>query len=129
MIILDTDMCVEILRGNDQVIARRRIAGGVGISFMTVGELYYGAQRSARADHNGLLVAQFLLTVDCVHSTRAVMERFGLLKAELSRRGQMLPDADILVAATAFAQSGVLVTGNTQHFARFGGLVLEDWSI
>jgi predicted nucleic acid-binding protein len=47
MILLDTDICFEILRGNEFVIEKRLSCDErVAICFMTVGELFYGAERS-----------------------------------------------------------------------------------
>lgn len=127
--LMDTDVCVELLRGNKRVIERRRkVADDVSVSFMTVGELFYGAERSSRPARNRELVERFLLSVTCLQSDRPLMGKFGALKSELAARGEMLPDADILIAATALTWSGSLVTGNTAHFARFAGLTLMDWT-
>lgn len=128
MTLLDTDVCIEILRGNARVLDhRRRHEGPVAISFMTVGELFYGAARSADPEHNRPLVERFLLSVSAIHSDRMVMERFGLLKADLARRGEPLTDADVLIAATALARGATLITGNTAHYARIPGLRFENW--
>jgi tRNA(fMet)-specific endonuclease VapC len=47
--------------------------------------------------------------------------------ADLSRRGQMLADADILIAATAIAADCPLATNNVRHFSRIDGLRIENW--
>lgn len=128
MILMDTDICVELLRGNRKVLAhRRQTAGDVAITFMTVGELFYGAERSNRPEHNGNLVECFLISVHCIHSDRAIMTRFGTLKADLVARGLILPDADLLIAATALIYGKLLVTGNEEHFSRIPGLRLANW--
>lgn len=128
MILLDTDVCVELLRGNTRVVEqRRRVQDEVAISFMTVGELYYGAAKSTRVDHNRSLVECFLVTVRCLQSDMAVMERFGTLKASLVVRGEVLPDADILIAATALTHCDLLVSGNEEHYARIPGLRTSNW--
>ena len=129
MMVMDTDVCIELLRGNKRVIEhRRKVADEVVISFMTVGELIYGAERSSRPEHNCDLVERFLLTTTCLQSDRALMEKFGVLKAELVGRGETLPDADILVAAAALSRGASLVSGNKAHFARFPGLKVVDWT-
>jgi tRNA(fMet)-specific endonuclease VapC len=126
---MDTDVCVELLRGNMRVIEhRRKVADAVGISFMTVGELFYGAERSNRPSHNRELVERFLLSVTCLQPDQSLMRKFGALKAELVVRGETLPDADILIAATALTCGGSLVSGNKTHFARFAGLKIMDWT-
>ena len=129
MILMDTDVCVELLRGNKRVIEhRRKVADEVTISFMTMGELYYGAERSSNPSHNRELIERFLLSVTCLQSDRPIMEKFGILKAELAVRGEILPDADILIAATALTWGDSIVSGNKAHFARFNGLKVMDWS-
>jgi hypothetical protein len=49
--ILDTDVCIEILRGNRQVIARRRESlDEVATSWITAAELSYGAANAKHWD-------------------------------------------------------------------------------
>ena len=48
-------------------------------------------------------------------------------RARLRAAGQDLPLADGQIAAIAATNGFVLVTGNTKHFARFSGLVVENW--
>ncbi len=55
------------------------------------------------------------------------MMKFGALKSDLKKVGRMLPDADILNAATAILKGHRLITGNTDHFSRFEELSIEDW--
>jgi len=64
MIILDTDTCIDLLRGNRITLLRRAQQNeSIGISFMTVGELYYGAEMSNSQEKNYTLIEQFLLSV------------------------------------------------------------------
>ena len=129
MILMDTDVCVELLRGNARVLEhRQKVADSVAVLFMTVGELFYGVERSSRPAHNRELVERFLLSVTCVQSDRAILETFGTLKAGLANRGEMLPDADILIAATTLTWGGTLVSANKARFERFAGLRVTDWT-
>lgn len=128
MIILDTDVCIHILRGNFSVIEQRqKHSGQIALSFMTAAELFYGAEKSANPFKNRTLVDQFLLTVVIVESDRNVVRRFGRLKAALEGGGLSLTDADLLIAATALEKADLLVTGNTKHFSRIEGLNLANW--
>ena len=128
MIILDTDVCIHILRGNSTVIEQRQqYSGQVAVSFMTAAELFYGAEKSANPLKNRTLVDQFLLTIPTVDSDRNIMRRFGSLKADLEGKGLPLADADLFIAATALEAADLLVTGNTKHFSRIEGLSLANW--
>ncbi len=59
MILLDTDVCIEILRGNERAIENRELQPeATAVSFFTIGELYYGARKSGRIEHNTHLVEE-----------------------------------------------------------------------
>ncbi|MBI1748547.1 MAG: hypothetical protein HYR55_18460 [Acidobacteria bacterium] len=49
--------------------------------------------------------------------------------ADLKKSGQLLEDADILIAAISIVNDLTLVTNNTQHFARIIELRMEDWLV
>ena len=129
MIILDTDTCVELLRGNGRVIEQRALTDDViAVSFMSVAELYYGVERSSRPAQARHAVGALLLSVLVVESYRAIAQRFGQLKTELWRDSVLVPDADLFIAATTLVHGSLLVTGNTRHFERIGGLRLQRWT-
>ena len=128
MILMDTDVCVEILRGNQHVLEeRRRSDESVAISFMTVGELYYGAERSRNRIKNNSIVDEFIVSLNVIHTDFQILKRFGELKSRLQNKEIHLPDADILIATTAMAKGSKLITGNTKHFMRFENLLIENW--
>ncbi|MFW6116888.1 MAG: PIN domain-containing protein [bacterium] len=52
---------------------------------------------------------------------------FGQVKADLRRKGMLIEDLDLLIAATAKAHNLTLVTNNKAHFSRIAGLRLENW--
>ena len=128
MILMDTDICIEILHKNQQVIDKRSGYGeGVAVCFMSIAELFYGAARSSDPGKNSALIDEFLLSVDIIQTELSILKRYGRLKGDLRDRGLLLPDADILIAATAYEKARLLVTGNTSHFERFPALQVEDW--
>ena len=127
MKILDTDICIEILRGNVRVIERRRrTPDAVATTWITACELAYGAAKSRAPESNRTLVEAFLATLPILELDWAA-QRFGRLKADLERAGTLLADADLLIAAIAQARSAGLVTGNRRHYERIPELSIEDW--
>lgn len=46
---------------------------------------------------------------------------------ELRKAGNLVEDADMLIAATVIRHEMIVVTDNTQHFKRIRGLKLENW--
>ena len=78
MILLDTDICIEILRGNKKVIEeRKQHFDTIAISFMTVAELYYGAEKSSNPSKNNNIIEQFLLTLYIINTDIEIMKKFG----------------------------------------------------
>ncbi len=128
MILFDTDICIEILRGNAALIERRKSYDEeVAVSFMTVAELYYGAYKSPSATKNRSLIEKFLLTVKVIDSAKQIARRFGELKAIQNKRGMTVADADLFIAATVIERCSFLVTGNIRHFEMIEGLTVENW--
>lgn len=128
MILLDTDVCIEILRGNKRIIEKRIDCNErVAISFMTVAELYYGAERSKFRQKNINAIEEFLLSIDVINTDLEILKKFGVIKSNLYKENILLPDADILIASVAITKCTRLITGNTKHFNRFENLLIENW--
>ena len=127
MILLDTDVCIEILRGNKLVIEKRLgCEERIAICFMTVGELFYGAERSKYKLKNLSLVDEFILSIDIINTDLGILRKFGELKTNLYEKNILLPDADILIASTALTKCSKLITGNVKHFNKCESLLIEN---
>ena len=48
--------------------------------------------------------------------------------ANLRQGGEIIGDADILIAATALEHNLILATNNERHFARISNLIIDNWS-
>lgn len=122
--LLDTDRIISHLRGKSEIIPAPNQT--LAMSIITLGELLYGAERSHDPSKTreaiSLLQSDFQISV--LEVTEAIIIRFANIKAELSKRGALIEDFDILIAATALEQSLTLVTGNKKHFSRVPGLSL-----
>jgi len=95
-------------------------------SAVVVGELFKGAFRSSEAERHLRNIAERVLpAVTVLPYDVAVAYEFGRLRAGLEERGELLPDADIQIAATSLYHGLSLVTGNLRHFERFEGLLLS----
>jgi tRNA(fMet)-specific endonuclease VapC len=126
--VLDTDVCVEILRGNTRVMQRRGEAlDRVSTTWITACELAYGAANSRSPDRNQALVAEFLSTLPILDFNLVAAELFGREKARLRRAGNLVADADLMIAAITRAHGATLITGNLRHYQRIEELRLEDW--
>jgi len=89
-------------------------------------ELRYGAEYSQYPERNKAMFDIFLADIEILPITPCI-PAFALEKARLRKLGQPLPDFDLLIGATAIYHDMTLVTNNTKHFQRLGGIKLEDW--
>jgi tRNA(fMet)-specific endonuclease VapC len=65
---------------------------------------------------------------EIVPITEAIISRASDIYADLYKCGQLIGDADILIAATALEHGLVLSTNNEHHFSRISGLTIDNWS-
>ena len=93
---------------------------------VVLGELYYGAYKSARQDENlGRINDLISRGVMLAPDARTAAE-FGTIKNELRLKGRPIPDADMWLAAAA-RQWGMTVLSRDQHFGDVDGLSWETW--
>ena len=127
--LLDTNALVDVLRAPGSAVeARLRECDpqDVGLSAVVLHELYDGAHRSDRTEHNTALIDEVALPV--VDLTREDAREAGRVRAHLARAGQPIRPFDVLIAGQALARGLTLVTHNTDEFARVPGLTVEDWT-
>jgi tRNA(fMet)-specific endonuclease VapC len=127
--ILDTNICIYWLKGNENIEKKILSAGidNISISFINLSELYYGAYKSQRIDENIAMIQQLSDHVNVIQSDEAISAAFGNLKAGLENVGLIIDDADIFIAACANVHGMTLVTNNAKHFRRIKGLKLVNW--
>src|SRR5260221_6645958 len=113
----------EAALGRLQTLSRDRVK----ITSITLGELYYGALRTASATKWLAAVSQFRQSIGCLAFDEEAAEHYGELRAHLESRGRRLDDADLRIASICRSTGHVLVSGNAKHFSRVPGLRYENW--
>lgn len=129
--LLDTNACIELVRKRSQrVLSRLRECriGSVGISSITLGELYYGVARSADPQKNLIALTQFCAPMQILPFDDRAASVYGRVRADLERSGFPAGPLDTLIAAHALSLAAVLVTDNEREFRHVGGLQVENWA-
>lgn len=126
-LILDTDHCIEVLRGRLDMNQRVSPGTSLYVTAVTVGELVFGACKSDRPEYHLSQVQRLLDSVTILSYDHDAGHRYGQLKDKLRRTGQLLAEPDLQIASIALSRALPLATHNTRHFARVHGLELIDW--
>jgi tRNA(fMet)-specific endonuclease VapC len=127
--LLDSDVLIQHFRGNPVVASRledyQRQHGVFDLSVISYYELERGAESNPRKRQ---LWQRFTTLCRIIELDRHIADTAAQMYQTLATRGDLIPDADLLIAATALTRGMTLVTHNTQHFSRIPGLSLEDWT-
>ncbi len=129
--LLDTNACIELIRKRSQRVLshlREHPVGSVGISSITLGELYYGVARSSEPEKNLIALTHFCAPIELLPFDDRAAAAYGRVRADLERSGFPAGPLDTLIAAHALSLSVVLVTDNEREFRRVRGLVMENWA-
>lgn len=124
--LLDTNIIIALFEFDVGVQNRLRGAQGVFLSSVVLGELYFGANKSSRAEENTARIDRFAEGRFVLASDAQVAREYGLLKNELRLKGRPLPENDIWIAATARWHDLVLASRDN-HFREVEGLKMEMW--
>jgi predicted nucleic acid-binding protein len=61
-------------------------------------------------------------------SNRETAEMAASVYSKLKKKGKVIEDADILIAAYCLQNNYILVTNNVKHFENIDGLLVENWA-
>lgn len=127
--LLDTNVLIAVSRGNEEI--RGRLSGiplnQLLLSAVVLGELEFGAEKSAYGDHSRARLAEVTELLVLVPLDREAARRYGPIRAQLERRGTPIGANDLWIAAQALALGATVVTDNEREFRRVPGLRVENW--
>lgn len=118
MIVLDTNVLIEILKGNEKTIKKvESFTDTLCISSITVMELYYGALNKVELNKLEKFVSLFHiihLSEDISKSSTKLIKKYA--------KSHSLDIPDSLIAATALNNDAVLLTYNLKDFKYIEGM-------
>jgi tRNA(fMet)-specific endonuclease VapC len=131
MYFLDTNICVYFLSDKFSHIKEKMTQisqKDISLPVIVMAELYYGAAKSERKEHNLERYFRFISLYDIVSFDNKAAQAYGDIRAALEAKGLPIGGNDLLIAASALANNAVLVTNNVREFSRVNGLIIEDWT-
>jgi tRNA(fMet)-specific endonuclease VapC len=131
---LDTNACIALIK-NPQSRVRRRFGqemnsgAQIFVSSVSSFELFCGAVKSSRQQHNQVSVSALLSSVDGTLAFDDDDARTaGQIRAALEKAGTPIGPYDLLIAGQAVRRGHTLVTANEREFRRVPGLRWENWA-
>jgi tRNA(fMet)-specific endonuclease VapC len=128
--LLDTNICIYIIKKKPAKVFdkfKNLTIGDVGISSITLAELQYGIEKSSSPTKNKEALEKFLTPIEIVDYGYAATVEYGIIRAELEKKGIPIGPLDTLIASHAKSLDVILVTNNVREFDRIPGLKIENW--
>lgn len=126
---LDTNICIFVIKTYPPELLERfnSLAEQLCISAITLGELQYGAEKSARRLQNLQAIEHFSARLEVLPFSAKAAIHYGQIRTELERAGTPVGPHDMLIAAHARSEGLIVVTNNRREFDRISGLRVENW--
>lgn len=127
---LDTNICIFLIKRRPEHVLCKFVEqepGNITISAITYAELLHGVEKSQAKERNRIALTMFLAEIPVIPFDDSAAQEYGIIKADLQKKGTSIGPMDTLIAAHAKSLNMILVTNNTREFVRVDGLALEDW--
>jgi len=130
--LMDSNVLSEIMRNPRgsaaQIFERKATEPGTRLqtSIIVACEMRYGVAKRGLAPL-AQRVDRALASVEVVPLAVGSDAAYAALRSDLERRGLVIGQNDMLIAAHALALNAILVTDNVREFKRVKGLKIENW--
>ena len=127
--LLDTNILIAALKGVPRVREKLETIplSEIALSPVVLGELEHGVEKSQQQQRNRERLTRVVEGLPLIPLDAQTSQRYGVIRAELERRGTPIGANDCWIAAQALSLGVVLITDNMGEFSRVKGLPLENW--
>ena len=129
-VLLDTDILSAIMRQDPVVIPKAQeyllAHGQFTFSIITRYEVLRGLKAKGAAKQLAAF-DRFCDVNTILPLTDEIIVKAAEIYTILRQRGELIGDADILIAATALTNELCVVTNNLNHFQRISELQIQNW--
>lgn len=129
MYILDTNTLIYFFKGIGGVSKHLLTTPPkeIGIPSIVLFELEVGIAKSSQPQKRKKQLKDFTSIIQVLPFGHEEAEYAARIRVDLERIGTPIGPYDLLIAAIALSRKGILITHNTNEFARIPGLKIEDW--
>ncbi len=125
---LDTNICIYLMKKQPKEVARRFeqcSVSDVVMSAITYAELQYGVAASVDPERERANLENLIEDIPVAPFDAAAGVAYGPIR--LATRDSHADHLDKLIAAHAAALGVTIVTNNVRDFAKYHGVVVENW--
>lgn len=124
--LLDTNAAIAVLE-NDPVFEAAFSEGQqASVPVIVLGELYAGAEKSAKVEANLRRVTEFESRRSIIPCDAQTARQYARIAQELRHKGRPIPYNDMWIAAIAMQHGMILVTRDA-HFNNIDGVLVQSW--
>ena len=121
--LMDTNVIVRVLNGDRELINELSKISSHCTCTVVLGELMYGAAKSAHVVQNKQNAKSFCSRYPLLGVSNIVAEFYGEIKKDLLSHGNVMPENDMWIAATALANDMTVITQD-KHFEHIQNLMV-----
>ena len=126
-LLVDTDCVIDhfnrVRTASERI--KKATEEGLGLSVISLAELSEGIFFSRDPIASDAQVQEFLAGVTLIGINKDTCQIFGRLRGTLRPKGKLIPDFDLMIAATAIEHNLTLLSNNRRHFDNIPGLRME----
>ena len=124
--LLDTNIIIGMFTGDIAIEEKMQSRHNLFLASPSIGELYYGAQKSDKVRENLHRINTFVENHIFLSCDLETAQWYGIIKNQLQKKGRPIPNNDIWIAAVAMQHELILVTRDA-HFDEVESLQTERW--
>lgn len=128
--LLDTDICIYITKQKPVNVVnkfKQLQVGTVAMSTINCGELYYGTEKSNHQKQAHAALEALVGIIPVLPIPPEAAKHYGHIRRYLEKKGKIIGNNDLWIAAHCLTLGIILVTNNTQEFQRVPKLHIENW--
>jgi len=122
-VVVDTSVLVDALEEGDEELLAQLVGRGALVPYVALYEYLYGYLYLGRDAEKEKRIVEKLFTV--VYPDQRILMKALEIDVALAREGLRVPQADVVIAATAIVAGAPLLTRDLRHYPRLRKFGLE----
>ena len=130
--LLDTNIAIYLRRQRPKAVVTRfsrLLDGEAAMSVVSYGELQFGVRNHPQPDDAAIALQELTSLVPVLPLPEGAGRFYGEIQFALRKRGELIGNNDMWIAAHALSADLIVVTNNEREFRRVNGLRIENWTL